>query len=54
MLFVAVNSGTSPAEFEGYLQRNNVTWPAISDWDRSFEKQFGSRSRTTISVRSKC
>lgn len=41
VLFVAVNSGTSPAEFEGYLQRNNVTWPAISDWDRSFEKQFG-------------
>jgi thiol-disulfide isomerase/thioredoxin len=41
VLFVAVNSGTSPAEFEGYLRRNNVTWPAISDWDRSFEKQFG-------------
>jgi thiol-disulfide isomerase/thioredoxin len=41
VLFVAVNSGTSRTEFAGYLQRNNVSWPAISDWDRSFEKQFG-------------
>lgn len=41
VLFVAVNSGTSRSEFEGYLRRNNVSWPAISDWDRTFEKEFG-------------
>jgi thiol-disulfide isomerase/thioredoxin len=41
VLFVVVNSGTSRSEFEGYLRRNNVTWPAINDWDRSFERQFG-------------
>jgi Thioredoxin-like len=41
VLFVAVNSGTSRPEFEGYLRKNRVAWPAISDWDRTFEKQFG-------------
>jgi thiol-disulfide isomerase/thioredoxin len=41
VLFVAVNSGTSRPEFEAYLRTNNVRWPAINDWDRSFEKQFG-------------
>ena len=41
VLFVAVNSGTSRPEFEGYLRTNKVNWPAINDWDRSFEKQFG-------------
>ena len=41
VLFVAVNSGTSRPEIEAYLRTNKVSWPAINDWDRSFEKQFG-------------
>lgn len=41
VLFVAVNSGTSRSEFESYLRQNNVGWPALNDWDRTFEKQFG-------------
>ncbi len=41
VMFIAVNSGASRPEFEAYLRRNNVAWPAINDWDRSFEKQFG-------------
>lgn len=41
VMFVVVNSGSSRPEFEAYLRRNNVAWPAINDWDRTFEKQFG-------------
>ena len=41
VLFVMVNSGTSRPEIESYMRTNKISWPAINDWDRSFEKQFG-------------
>lgn len=38
---IAVNSGNSRGEVQGYLQQNNIKFPAIADQDRSFEKQAG-------------
>jgi|GEM_PF-438022 len=41
VLFVAVNSGNSPAAVGGYLREVGCAWPAIVDLDRSFEKASG-------------
>lgn len=38
LLFVAVNSGNTPAQIAGYIKRNRIDWPVIVDTDRSFEK----------------
>lgn len=43
LLFIGVNSGSSRAQVEGYVKRNKIPWPVISDSDRSFENQFGIR-----------
>ena len=40
-MFIAVNSGTSKGEVEGYLKSVNSKWPAIVDTSRAFEKAFG-------------
>ncbi len=40
VIFIAVNSGTSRAQLEGYLRKNQVPWPVICDADKSFESQF--------------
>jgi len=39
VVFIAVNSGNSPQQIAGYLQRNQIRWPVIIDPDRSFEKE---------------
>ena len=41
VLFLAVNSGTPRFEVQSYLKKNRVTWPAIADLDRSFERSCG-------------
>ena len=38
---IAVNSGNPRGAVQGYLQQNNIKFPAIADVDRSFEKQAG-------------
>lgn len=38
ILFVAVNSGTSPASVLEYARLVNCPWPILADVDRSFEK----------------
>lgn len=38
LLFIAVNSGNTPAQIAGYIKRNRIDWPVIVDTDRSFEK----------------
>jgi len=38
LLFVAVNSGNTPAQIANYVKRNRIDWPVIVDTDRSFEK----------------
>lgn len=43
LLFIGVNSGSPRAQLEGYVKRNKIPWPVISDSDRSFENQFGIR-----------
>ena len=41
VLFLAVNSGTPRLQVQSYLRKNRVTWPAIADTDRSFERGCG-------------
>ncbi len=41
VMFVMVNSGTSRPEIESYMRTNKISWAAINDWDRTFEKEFG-------------
>lgn len=43
LLFIGVSSGSPRAQLEGYVKRNKIPWPVISDSDRSFENQFGIR-----------
>src|SRR6476659_9629757 len=38
VVFIAVNSGTSPAEVEQYAREVRLTWPIIVDPSRQFEK----------------
>ncbi len=38
IVFVAVNSGTSPASVQEYSRLVNCPWPMLTDVDRSFEK----------------
>jgi thiol-disulfide isomerase/thioredoxin len=41
VLFVGVNSGTEPRRLAAYMQQNDVDWPVIADFDRSFEQASG-------------
>lgn len=41
IVFIAVNSGNSRNEVEGYLRDVGCNWPTIVDEDRSFEKAVG-------------
>lgn len=41
IVFIAVNSGNSREEVQGYLSDCGITWPTIVDQDRSFEKAAG-------------
>ena len=41
VLFLAVNSGTPRFELQSYLRKNRISWPAIADLDRSFERSCG-------------
>ena len=41
ILFIAVNSGTSPAAVASYAKKYDVAWPVIVDVDRSFEQSIG-------------
>ncbi len=43
LLFIGVNSGSPRGQLEGYVKRNKIPWPVVSDSDRSFENQFGIR-----------
>ena len=38
-MFIAVNSGSTPAEVTSYARQNDVTWPVIMDTDRGFESE---------------
>ena len=41
VLFLAVNSGTPRPRVQAYLRKNRISWPAIADMDRSFERTCG-------------
>lgn len=41
IVFIAVNSGNSRDEVQGYLSELGINWPTIVDQDRSFEKAAG-------------
>ena len=41
IVFIAVNSGTTPAEVAAYAKAQKITWPIIVDTKREFEKNAG-------------
>ncbi len=41
VIFIAVNSGTPPAQVAAYVRRHRIIWPVIVDVDRSFERACG-------------
>jgi hypothetical protein len=41
VIFIAINSGTSPSSVKSYANTAGLTWPVIADEDRSFEKAMG-------------
>ncbi len=41
VVFIAVNSGSSPAEVLRYVRENRIDWPVIIDTSRQFEQQSG-------------
>jgi len=38
IVFLAVNSGTSPQELDAYTRSTQLNWPVLVDTDRSFER----------------
>jgi len=53
-MFVAVNSGNSPADVAKYFRKIPVRWPVIVDYDRSFERSCGVQpisGRNTMQLR---
>jgi len=41
IVFIAVNSGTTPAQVAAYAKAQKITWPIIVDTKRGFEKAAG-------------